>query len=143
MVEWCDKEDCQGTLPYDVPYAGIFNREPRIPLTLAAPSLVSARFTIEAGSINVNFDRSTLKGAIPKSEIPGDVLPTYVDYKEQLVGKFDCSRVFDDDSAALLTEEASRNVSHRPLQTITMRWYPCQKCVCVSTTIYALPPSQP
>ena len=54
VVTWCDKDDCKGTMPYDVPFAAIFNREPRIPLTLAAPSLVSARFTIEAGSPSVS-----------------------------------------------------------------------------------------
>ena len=59
-------------MPPDVPYAPIYNREPRIPLTLAAPALIMARFTIEAGFIIVDFDQPTLKGLRHDSENASD-----------------------------------------------------------------------
>ena len=41
------------------------SKEPRIPLSLAAPALVYARFSMEAVFIDVKFDRATLRGALP------------------------------------------------------------------------------
>ncbi len=46
-----------GTMPVETSWAAVYNSEPRIPLTLASPSLTSASFTIEAATIVVNFDR--------------------------------------------------------------------------------------
>jgi hypothetical protein len=77
---WCNEDNgnvCQGTLSYETPYAGLYNREPGIPLSLKSPSLLTARFTIEAVSIIVDFDRSTLKGAKQIDE-NNDYVPDYV-----------------------------------------------------------------
>eukprot|EP00971_Amphidinium_carterae_P043693 859956-Amphidinium_carterae.2 len=43
----------------EIPYAAIYNREPGIPLSLGAPRLELARFTMSAGTIVVDFDRPT------------------------------------------------------------------------------------
>ena len=44
---WCQNVDvCQGTIPFDVPYASVYNSQPRIPLEILAPRLVMARFTM-------------------------------------------------------------------------------------------------
>jgi len=63
-VDWCG-DPCLGTTDYRAPATGIFNREPRIPLSLAAPSLSRAMFTIDASTIIISFDRATLQGAVP------------------------------------------------------------------------------
>jgi hypothetical protein len=46
-----------GSVPAEVPWAPIYNREPRIPLSLAAPALEEARFQMEADKIIVRFDQ--------------------------------------------------------------------------------------
>lgn len=91
---WCDSFVCQGSLSWDVPYAGIYNKEPGIPLSLKSPSFLSARFTIEAQSIIVDWDRATLKGARTVDD-DGDMVPDRIDYSTQPQGEFNCGEVFD------------------------------------------------
>ncbi|OLP84111.1 hypothetical protein AK812_SmicGene35043 [Symbiodinium microadriaticum] len=43
---------------------------PGIPLSLKAPSFERARFTMEAGTIIVDFDRATLQGALTVAVMP-------------------------------------------------------------------------
>lgn len=97
---WCNQEFCAGTIKYDVPYAAIFNREPKIPLTLAAPAMLFARFAMDGSPLYVEFDRTTLKGAKPV-DTDGDVLPDIIDYFPRLSGQWDCAKVFDDETAIL------------------------------------------
>lgn len=96
---WCNANACQGTLDYDIPYAGIFNREPGIPLSQKAPAFLSpARFNMDASAITVKFDRSTLQGARQVSDT-GDVVPDRIDDTYQrLNGPFDCSEMWSADT---------------------------------------------
>jgi len=57
--DWCNADNCEGTVDYTVPFTQIFNKEPRIPLSLAAPAILYARFNMEATTIGVFFDQST------------------------------------------------------------------------------------
>ncbi|CAJ1420734.1 unnamed protein product [Effrenium voratum] len=99
--DWCPA-DCKGTVSYKSPYTPFFNKEPRIPLSLAAPALVYARFSMEAVTIDVQFDRATLRGALPVSTT-GDIVPDIIDYTTQLTGDaWDCANVFDEDTIILL-----------------------------------------
>jgi len=97
---WCG-EPCQGTLDPEVPYASIFNPEPGIPLSLKSPKLSMARFTIEAGTLIVEFDRPTLKGA-KQVDLNNDMVPDYIDRSEDPQGEFDCAMVFADNTMLLL-----------------------------------------
>jgi len=103
---WCNDAEtgdgiCQGSMDYAIPYAGIYNREPGIPLSLKSPSMISARFTIEALTIDVNFDRNTLKGALQIDE-DNDYIPDYVNDSYVPLGPFDCGEVFTEDSVVLI-----------------------------------------
>eukprot|EP00929_Paragymnodinium_shiwhaense_P065305 TRINITY_DN32751_c0_g2_i1.p1 TRINITY_DN32751_c0_g2~~TRINITY_DN32751_c0_g2_i1.p1 ORF type:complete len:3094 (+),score=652.16 TRINITY_DN32751_c0_g2_i1:502-9282(+) len=100
---WCNPEECEGTIDYRIPYASIYNREPRIPLSLAAPRLVSARFTMEAATLEITFDTNTLKGSVPV-DTDGDVIPNTIDHEpgQRQAGQFDCTEVWDFESAELL-----------------------------------------
>ncbi|OLP79645.1 hypothetical protein AK812_SmicGene40045 [Symbiodinium microadriaticum] len=107
MEDWCPA-DCQGTVTYKSPYTPIFNKEkcgqqePRIPLSLAAPALVYARFSMEAVTIDVKFDRATLRGALPL-DTTNDIVPDIIDYTTQLTGDaWDCANTFDEDTVILL-----------------------------------------
>eukprot|EP00927_Polykrikos_kofoidii_P031598 TRINITY_DN27142_c0_g1_i1.p1 TRINITY_DN27142_c0_g1~~TRINITY_DN27142_c0_g1_i1.p1 ORF type:complete len:2814 (+),score=350.13 TRINITY_DN27142_c0_g1_i1:234-8675(+) len=93
-INWCN-ETCQGTVFYETPYAGIFNREPGIPLSLKSPSLEMARFSVDANEITVDFDRNTMKGALP-IYVDSPFVP--VSYNESMIpdGDFDCALVLDD-----------------------------------------------
>jgi hypothetical protein len=95
-----------GTMPPEVPWAPIYNREPRIPLSLAAPALLEARFDMEAGSIIVQFDQPTLKGAKPV-DTDGDIVPDMIDYKPQMTMPVTCDRIFNDATVVKLGEGAS------------------------------------
>ncbi|CAK9106822.1 unnamed protein product [Durusdinium trenchii] len=76
--------------------------EPRIPLSLAAPALVYARFSMEAVTIDVKFDRATLRGALPV-DTNNDIVPDIIDYTTQLTGDaWDCANVFDAETVILL-----------------------------------------
>eukprot|EP00913_Durusdinium_trenchii_P033079 g30969.t1 len=98
--DWCPAE-CEGTVSYKSPYTPIFNKEPRIPLSLAAPALVYARFSMEAVTIDVKFDRATLRGALPV-DTNNDIVPDIIDYTTQLTGDaWDCANVFDADRAGV------------------------------------------
>jgi len=84
--DWCNQaEGCRGVVNPNIPFVAPYNREPRIPLSLAAPTLISARFTMEAVRINVKFDRSTLRGALP-IDTNNDIVPDLIDYGSQLTG---------------------------------------------------------
>merc|ERR1719424_2530258 len=98
----CDKKSgCKTAMNVTIPYAGIFNAEPRIPLSLAAPSLLSARFSIDGGYILFTFDRATLKGASPIDK-DNDIVPDSINYDTTQIGKFGCDLLFDGDSNILL-----------------------------------------
>lgn len=105
MRDWCNvtltNDVCVGTINYDIPYAALYNQEPGIPLSLKAPSFTDARFTMEAGTIVVNFDRATLQGAVTRDD-NNDFLPDRIDYSTQPDGVFDCARVFTPPSMLLL-----------------------------------------
>eukprot|EP00439_Symbiodinium_sp_Y106_P011970 s5921_g1.t2 len=99
--DWCP-EDCQGTVTYKSPYTRLGFWEPRIPLSLAAPALVYARFSMEAVTIDVKFDRATLRGALPL-DTTNDIVPDIIDYTTQLTGDaWDCANTFDEDTVILL-----------------------------------------
>ncbi|CAK8985126.1 Uncharacterized protein SCF082_LOCUS16885 [Durusdinium trenchii] len=101
LADWCPAE-CEGTVSYKSPYTPIFNKEPRIPLSLAAPALVYARFSMEAVTIDVKFDRATLRGALPV-DTNNDIVPDIIDYTTQLTGDaWDCANVFDAETVILL-----------------------------------------
>jgi len=93
-IKWCDSERCLGSVDWRIPYVALFNNEPRIPLSLDAPKIISARFTIEAANIKVIFDKNTLKGAIP-IDTDGDIIPNLISYTSQQRGNFTCAKVFD------------------------------------------------
>eukprot|EP00929_Paragymnodinium_shiwhaense_P022172 TRINITY_DN14238_c0_g1_i1.p1 TRINITY_DN14238_c0_g1~~TRINITY_DN14238_c0_g1_i1.p1 ORF type:complete len:2889 (-),score=719.16 TRINITY_DN14238_c0_g1_i1:210-8876(-) len=92
---------CQGTIWWETPYAGVYNREPGIPLALKSPSLQMARFTLDAATLIVEFDRPTLKGALQVDQ-DGDTLPDYVNRSTEHTGQFDCAKLFKDDTVLLL-----------------------------------------
>ncbi|CAE7870466.1 unnamed protein product, partial [Symbiodinium microadriaticum] len=99
--DWCPA-DCQGTVTYKSPYTRLGSWEPRIPLSLAAPALVYARFSMEAVTIDVKFDRATLRGALPL-DTTNDIVPDIIDYTTQLTGDaWDCANTFDEDTVILL-----------------------------------------
>ncbi|CAE7841598.1 unnamed protein product [Symbiodinium necroappetens] len=99
--DWCPAE-CQGTVTYKSPYTRLGSWEPRIPLSLAAPALVYARFSMEAVTIDVKFDRATLRGALPL-DTTNDIVPDIIDYTTQLTGDaWDCANTFDEDTVILL-----------------------------------------
>lgn len=101
---FCNQEEgCIQSMNITIPYAGIFNTEPRIPLSLAAPALVYARFSMEAGSITIAFDRATLKGAQPV-DTNNDIVPDMVDMNQVQTGLFGCDLVVDKDSVKALGE---------------------------------------
>jgi len=98
----CDKKaGCKNSMNITIPYAGIFNAEPRIPLSLAAPSLVYARFSIDGGYIAFKFDRATLKGATP-IDVNNDIVPDSINYDTTHKGQFGCDLLFDKESNVLL-----------------------------------------
>lgn len=105
MRDWCNtsltNDICVGTIDKDIPYAALYNQEPGIPLSLKAPSFTDARFTMEAGTIIVNFDRATLQGAVTKDD-NNDFLPDRIDYSTQPDGLFDCGLVFTPPTILLL-----------------------------------------
>jgi hypothetical protein len=98
----CNKETgCYQSMNSTIPYAGIFNAEPRIPLSLAAPTLISARFEIDGGRIRFLFDRATLKGATPE-DIDNNIVPDSINYATTQTGQFGCDLLFDGESVLLL-----------------------------------------
>jgi hypothetical protein len=98
----CDNDKgCKYSMNVTIPYAGIFNAEPRIPLSLAAPSLLYAQFSIDGGYIMFAFDRATLKGATPV-DINNDIVPDSINYDTVMKGQFGCELLFDEDSVVLL-----------------------------------------
>ncbi|CAE7270283.1 METTL21B [Symbiodinium sp. CCMP2592] len=104
--EWCNLTLgdglCLGSMSYEIPYAALYNQEPGIPLSLKAPSFERARFTMEAGTIIVDFDRATLQGALTVDAEFNDGVPETIDYSTQPDGLFDCARVFTDPTILLL-----------------------------------------
>eukprot|EP00929_Paragymnodinium_shiwhaense_P121831 TRINITY_DN9420_c0_g2_i2.p1 TRINITY_DN9420_c0_g2~~TRINITY_DN9420_c0_g2_i2.p1 ORF type:complete len:2538 (+),score=510.05 TRINITY_DN9420_c0_g2_i2:206-7819(+) len=85
----------------DVQATWLVNTDPRIPLTLAAPKLVSGRFTIDGRSILVELDTFTVKGALPL-DTDGDSIPDSINWATQHVGMRHCSDIFARSSAELL-----------------------------------------
>jgi len=71
-------------------------------VTVEVPKLLWANFSIEANSIRVVFDRSTLEGALPVDS-NGDSILDSVDYSKQLKGEFDCSKVLADATVVMLS----------------------------------------
>lgn len=79
------------------------NTDPMIPLSLAAPKLQFARFSMDGRSILVHFDTSTIEGALPL-DTNGDGLPDAIDWSTRQVGLRTCSDIFTRRSVALLGE---------------------------------------
>lgn len=79
----------------------IVNADPRIPLTLAAPRLLFARFSMDSRFITVRFDASTVKGALPV-DTDGDYLPDAINWEAQQIGVRNCSDMFARQTAAAL-----------------------------------------
>jgi hypothetical protein len=108
VTKWCQTQLCyeEGlddgnnklgplfrSLSPDIPYAAIFNSEPGYPLTLPAPSIVSARFTMDGLTIQIVFDRKTLRGATPEFA-PGSKFPTgQINYATKHPSQYDCALV--------------------------------------------------
>jgi len=105
LRQWCNRTItdgmCVGSMDFEIPYAGLYNEEPGIPLSLKAPAFVDARFTMEAGTIIVNFDRATLQGAKTKDD-NFDYVPDRIDYETKQVGFFDCAQLFQERTIELL-----------------------------------------
>jgi hypothetical protein len=100
--EWCDPLDCKGTVQFTVPYSQIYNKEPLIPLSIAAPQIQTARFSPTGAVIFVAFDKATLKGAKPR-DINGDQIPDLIDFMtQQPSGNWDCSQIFDVNTITLI-----------------------------------------
>jgi hypothetical protein len=72
----------------------LVNTDPMIPLTLPAPKLLSARFTMDGRSILVSFDAYTAQGALPIDD-NGDFIPDGIDNATQHIGPRNSSDIFD------------------------------------------------
>lgn len=79
----------------------LLNTDPIIPLSLPAPKLQSARFSIDGRSIIVSFDSYTVEGALP-IDLDGDDLPDNIDWSKRQIGLRNCSDMFARRTAALL-----------------------------------------
>ncbi|CAD7972506.1 unnamed protein product [Amoebophrya sp. A25] len=108
--KWCQVEECEtGTLHRsidpEVPYANLFNAEAGFPLTLSAPKIEHARFTIEGLFLRVVFNMETTRGAIP-IDTDGNRLPDRLDQTKDRSGgaKFDCAEVLVPATVALIGE---------------------------------------
>jgi hypothetical protein len=124
-----------GTVPADVAWFPLFNREPRIPLTLAAPALIEARFDMEAGSIIVKFDQPTLKGAA-LVDADGDFVPDLVDYTSQMTEAVSCDRIFNEATVAKLGTCQLDNCCEWPTNEMVVISLPTDFTMTVGDSIY-------
>jgi hypothetical protein len=104
---WCNMTtdfSCVGSINYEIPYAGLYNSEPGIPLSLKSPKMILARFSMQAGTINVDFDRATTKGNV-QVDTNGDYVPDIIDDSNKALfesGMWDCGLIFNEPSVELL-----------------------------------------
>ena len=124
--KWCQVQSCETgethrTLDPDVPYANLFNAEAGYPLTLSAPRVQHARFTIEGLFLRIVFDKETTRGQIPE-DTDGNKLPDMMDMTKNRAGgaRFDCSEVlaiatielvgtYDEDTFCVWKDDTSAN----------------------------------
>eukprot|EP00971_Amphidinium_carterae_P021089 416386-Amphidinium_carterae.1 len=78
------------------------NTAPRITFTLLPPAIEEARFDSSGSTIVVQFDTSTLQGAIPFDNTNDEVLDDWNDADRILQGN--CSSFFDDYTMALIPD---------------------------------------
>lgn len=138
-VFWCDADRCQGTLPQEAAYAAIYNREPGIPLSLKAPTMSSARFSLNADYISVLWDRSTHEGAKPYEKSSGGYVfpecPT--DFESDQVGEFDCRLLFQEPTIVLIGEFPDTRCQWMRSDEVKI-WLPREFDIAVGDTIYVL-----
>eukprot|EP00392_Amoebophrya_sp_AT5.2_P007108 g7122.t1 len=107
-VEECETGELHRSIDPDVPYANLFNAEAGFPLTLSAPKIEHARFTIEGLFLRVVFNMETTRGAIPvdsdNNRVPDRLDQTKLQLKKDRSGggKFDCAEVFVSATIALI-----------------------------------------
>eukprot|EP00397_Hematodinium_sp_SG-2012_P000097 GEMP01000097.1.p1 GENE.GEMP01000097.1~~GEMP01000097.1.p1 ORF type:complete len:1760 (+),score=318.24 GEMP01000097.1:65-5344(+) len=100
----CEK----GIIDAEIPYAALYNREPRIPLSLPAAQMLSARFTKDGTHITILFDRITLKGSVPEDtnndQLPDTINSNCASCLLMAMGEFNCNLVLDGDSVEMIGE---------------------------------------
>jgi len=111
------------------------NTDPMIPLTLAAPRLLWARFTNDGRSIIVQFDSATVEGAVPV-DTDGDFLPDSIDWTKQHIGKRNCSDMFARATASLLGDMPRTSCEWRSGTTIKIHLSPDKQGIDVGDGLF-------
>eukprot|EP00392_Amoebophrya_sp_AT5.2_P011178 g11253.t1 len=105
QVEACETGDLHRSIDPDVPYANLFNAEAGFPLSLSAPKVEHARFTIEGLFLKIVWNMETTRGGIP-IDTDADRVPDRIDPAKDRSGgaKFDCGEVLAAETVALIGE---------------------------------------